>query len=139
MRKRMLWIPAGLMALALLYPFQTTVVPAWTIRVVCENGVPVAREFVRQGWAHYTLESDSHTEDGWTDEAGYVTFPERTIRAGLLKRGVYAVWAKAMTLAHGSYGPSAEIIAWDAQRMPHSVNYKPGEPLSKEIMMSCGK
>lgn len=139
MRKRTLWIISGLIALALLYPFQTTVIPAWTIRVVCENGAPVGREFVKQGWAHYTLESYSHTEDQRTDDDGYVTFPERTIRAGLLQRGVYTVWSKALTLAHGSYGPSADVIAWDAQRMPHSVDYKVGEPLPREIVVPCEK
>ena len=42
---------AGL-AIVLLFPYQTTVVPEWKIRVVDDNGEPFAGARVRQQWYH---------------------------------------------------------------------------------------
>jgi hypothetical protein len=70
----------------LLYPFKTTVVPDWKVRIVDEAGNPMRSFRVREVWQHYTIESTSHQEDLITDGDGYVTFPKRTVRGSLLVR-----------------------------------------------------
>ncbi len=79
-RKRLLsrrpLVLLGCLALVLIIPFPTEVVPEWRIRIVDEAGKPFAEKFVRQGWAHYSLEfCCGDTEDRWTDGNGYVVFP----------------------------------------------------------------
>ena len=76
MRKR-LWITVVLLVLVitLLYPFKTTVVPEWRMRIVDEAGNPMRAIRVREIWQHDTIESASHQSDAFTDSEGYVTFP----------------------------------------------------------------
>ena len=86
--KRRTWLSTLLVALigagaASLYPARSTVCPAWTIRIVDTAGNPLRGAFVRQVWKDYSVESASHEQDARTDENGYVSFPERTIRSEL--------------------------------------------------------
>src|SRR5882672_1607716 len=103
--------------IAALLPYKTTVVPAWRLRVVDENGHPYAGKQVRQTWKHYSLELDAgdNLEDRWTDENGYVAFPERTIRASFLGRVILTTFNTGMTLAHGSIGIHADVAATGPQ------------------------
>jgi hypothetical protein len=73
--RKKIWIFAtlGAMALLLLYPIKTTVVPDWKIRIVDEAGNPMRSFRVREIWQHYTIETYSHEEDLITDGDGYVT------------------------------------------------------------------
>lgn len=82
------WILAtvGAMALLLPYPFKTTVVPDWKVRIVDEAGNPMRSFRVREVWQHATIETYSHHEDLITDGDGYVTFPKRTVLGSLLVR-----------------------------------------------------
>jgi hypothetical protein len=104
---------------------------------VDEERTPHAGKFARQVWKHYSLELDagSNEADEWTDEEGFIEFPERTIRAGLLCRAVATGWSAMMTLAHGSTGIHAHVLVWGADTYAVEASYSPGKPLPEEIVV----
>src|SRR6185503_6950557 len=118
-------------AVALLYPISSTVVPRWKLKVVDNEGNPWVGQFVRQTWKDYTLEPDAgeNLEDKWTDAEGYVDFPERTITASVLQRVLFPAWAALMTSAHGSTGVSADVLVWGPDNSPREAKYIRGQPL----------
>jgi hypothetical protein len=137
-KERILLIGLACVAVALLYPVKSTVCPAWTIQVVDEAGNPLKGVFVRQHWQDYTVESSGHRQDTETDENGYVSFPERTIRAPLLFRALGVVLNTVSGgFIHSSYGPHAFIAAYgdivDGKRIEGSANYEEGKPLPKQL------
>jgi hypothetical protein len=73
--------------LVLVYPFKTVVVPAWPLRVIDNSNRPIAGINVTEHWQHYLLEDEGHEVLQRSDEFGAVSFPERSIRASLLRRG----------------------------------------------------
>ena len=93
--------------------------------------------FVRQVWQDYSVESSSHEQDTYTDENGYVSFPERTVRAPLLFRVLGVILNTASLGVHASYGPSAYVLAYgeivNGKRLEGSAHYEEGEPLPKQI------
>lgn len=135
-RTRLLLICVGLlsMTLASIYPFETTVVPAWTLNVVDEDGNIVAGALVREHWKHYSIESGSHEQDLKTDEGGSVSFPARTIRASLLSRMLGPIWNLFTEGVHAGYGPYAHILAL-RDGAEGWANYMPGEPLPEQIVL----
>ena len=117
-----------------LYPWKTTVVPEWRVRIVDQSGAPLTNTGVREVWQHYSLESKSHEQDLMTDNQGYVTFPTRTIRSPLAVRIVRPV-INALNPHHGS-GPIAWVIVLGPDYMEWSNNATlPGQPLAKEIVV----
>src|ERR1700730_9714395 len=64
---RKLWLPLLIVAIVLVYPFQTTVAPAWHLRVVDDTGVAVAGMKVTEHWQHNSLESVGHEDFETTD------------------------------------------------------------------------
>src|SRR2546428_7565695 len=85
-RTRQTWLRTLLVGLigagvVSLYPSRSTVCPAWTIRIVDTAGNTLSCAFVRQAWEDYSVESASPEQDVCTDENGYVSFPERTVRS----------------------------------------------------------
>src|SRR2546425_13168865 len=91
LKKRQTWLRTLLVGLigagvVSLYPSRSTVCPVWTIRIVDTAGNPLRGAFVRQGWKGYFVESAGHEQDAYTDEDGFVSFPERTVTSGLLAR-----------------------------------------------------
>ncbi len=62
-KKICIFAALGAMALLWLYPFKTTVVPEWRVRIVDEAGNPLRTTRVRELWQRYTIESASHEED----------------------------------------------------------------------------
>ena len=135
---RKTWLAAAAfiacLAVLLLFPLETTVVPEWKVRVVDEGGAPLRNSGIREVWQHYSIESKDHEQDLLTDSDGHVTFPKRTIRAPLLARiGKAAVNGLN---PHGSSGPAAYIITlapgYDAWKNDF---YIPGQPLPKEVIV----
>ena len=116
------------------FPFKTTVVPEWKIRVVDESGEPFTDARVFQSWYHYSYDV-SDGEERYVDQNGYVTFPERTFRAPLLYRVLRSALAQLLTLAHGSTGIHAYVWAVTPERTSAFFYYKPGEPLPKTIVL----
>jgi len=121
----------------LIYPYKTVIAPVWKIRVVDKNGKPVKGEFVQEAWKHYSLDLDpsENSEGRWSDEDGYVIFPERTIRASLLRRALVPVLNGLRLQEHSSFGPRAYVTVWGSDNAPKSVSYRQNEPLPKEITL----
>ena len=69
-----------------LYPFQTTTVPQWNLRVVDDAGAPVREMNVTEHWQDYLLESAGHEEVQTTNQDGLVSFGARSIRASVTRR-----------------------------------------------------
>ena len=93
---------------------------------------------MRQVWQDYSVESASHEQDAHTDENGFVSFPERTIRSSWLAR-TFGVISQTVSLGvHASYGPSAQVLAYGhevgGKRLEGSANYQAGEPLAKKLI-----
>lgn len=105
------WLAMGAfiacLVVLLFYPFDTTVVPEWKLRVVDQTGQRLRGNRVRESWCHYTLETQDHEEELFTDADGYVQFPRRAIRTNLI------TWAGKFLVrlpnVHSSYGPIAFI------------------------------
>lgn len=99
-------------ALLLFYPFQTTIVPEWTLKVVDEEGAAVREVNVTEHWQHFLLESEAHEELKPVADNGAVKFPARTIRASLMRRGV----ATIRRIKHGGWrarrSPAASVVVW---------------------------
>jgi hypothetical protein len=121
-----------------LYPTISIVCPAWRIQVVDESGNPLRGAFVRQVWQDYTLESGSHEQDAQTDGNGYVSFPERTIKASLLFRTLGAIMKGISLNVHASYGPSSYILAYgeivEGKRLEGSAHYREGAALPQQLV-----
>jgi len=128
-------IGAGVVSL---YPSRSTVCPAWTIQVVDTAGNPLRGAFVRQVWKDYSVESASHEQDAHTDENGYVSFPERTVRSSWLAR-TFGVISQTVSLGvHASYGPSAQVLAYGVKvrgkRLEGSATYRAGKSLAERLV-----
>lgn len=124
------------MALLLLYPFETTVVPEWRLRIVDEEGNAIRMTAVKEVWQHSTIESASHEEDSITDNDGYVTFPRRTVRGSLLVRiGTPIVHVLDV---HASFGPIAYVLVPDypdGSFQEYNHIYFPGQPLPTQVVI----
>src|SRR5712691_1172685 len=143
LKMRQTWLPTILVGLlgavvASLYPSTSTVCPAWTIQVVDTAGNPLRGAFVRQVWKDYSVESASHEQDVHTDENGYVSFPERTVRSSWLARTVGVISNTVSLGVHASYGPSAHVLAYGrtigGKRLEGSAFYHAGEPLPDKLL-----
>lgn len=125
-----------LSAIGSIIPFQSTVVPAWKIRVIDETGRPYAGMSVSQAWKHYSLELEGgeNMETRQTDEAGYVEFPQRTLKLSLLSRALRSVYTHVLTLSHGSAGISADVAATGPQGYK-SIKYVAGKPPPDQLVL----
>ena len=122
-----------LLLIVLLYPLETTVVPEWKIQVVDESGNPTSHVPLRETWEHSSLEVRTHEEDLSTNEAGYVIFPARTIRASLALRVVRYVLNKLNP--HGSTGPTGSIYVLSPYKaVTAEPYYLPNRYLAKQIV-----
>jgi hypothetical protein len=118
----------------LLYPWKTTVVPEWRVRIVDQSGAPLANTGVREVWQHSSVEARSHEEDRVTDNEGYVTFPQRTIRSPLAIR-ILRPTINAIN-PHYSSGPHAYLIVLAPDYDTWSDQFAlPGRPLPKEVLV----
>ena len=73
-----------LIVIVMIFPFPTTIVPAWKLKVVDGRENICPNKEVTQTWAHYSIYIGSgnfQSEDRLTNEEGYVEFPERTVWA----------------------------------------------------------
>jgi hypothetical protein len=124
----------------MILPFPITIVPAWKLKVIDENGNVCPNKEVTQTWAHYSIYIGSgnfQSEDRITNEEGFVEFPKRTVWAPLIWRIIGTIVAKALTMAHGSEGADSSVysrgikdVAW--------ISYKPDTPLADKIVVrSC--
>ena len=77
---------AVIFLVTLLFPFETTTVPPWDLRILDDAGAPVSEINVTEHWQNYLLESDGHEEAQTTNQDGRVSFDARNIRANIVRR-----------------------------------------------------
>lgn len=109
-----------LLVLVLIYPFKTTIVPAWPLRVLNESRVPVRGVNVTEHWQYALLEDAAQEETQKTDGDGRVSFPSRSIRANLLQRA----WARLTRKKEGTGTrpvPPASIVVWGSKDVETTV------------------
>jgi hypothetical protein len=128
-KKFSLIVRAALLLFGLFYPIETTVVPAWKLRVIDENGVPYQGLRVVESWKHYSLELEGGTngEERWTDKDGYVEFPIRTLSMSILGRLVRTALTSIKRYMHGGTGIHAYIMA-TGPLGTKDINYEPNKP-----------
>jgi len=119
----------------LVYPFQTTVVPAWNLQVVDEQGRKVSGINVTQHWQHHSLESAGQEELQKTGEQGEVTFPARKIRASLLTRAFAPTLKLLRNGGSAKLGAYASVVVWGSKDNETNVAvYNVGEPPPPQIV-----
>jgi hypothetical protein len=96
----------------LFYPFQTTIVPEWSLRVVDEEGAAVRNVNVTEHWQHFLLESLAHEDVRQVSENGAVSFPERTIRASVVSRGLATISRIKRDGWRARRSPAASVVVW---------------------------
>lgn len=104
-----------LLLLLLIFPFQTVIVPAWTLQIVDDANQPIGAIKVTQHWQHYLLESEGHEEQKLTDLDGRVDFSERGLRASLLGRlfaRLYKLGKKGTAARTDAY---ASLVVWGSK------------------------
>jgi hypothetical protein len=112
----------------LLFPFESTVVPAATVTVVDEAGNLMADVVVKQQWMDVAVEDEMHVGIARTNQAGVVSFPDRKHRSMFLKRLLNSVWRIATQGTHASIWPSGTLTAY-SNANPHvwgSIGYNSG-------------
>jgi hypothetical protein len=125
-----------LVLLLLFYPFQTTVVPEWSLKVVDEEGAAVRDVNVTEHWQHFLLESWSHEEMRQVQENGAVSFPDRTIRASLLRRGIATVSRIKRDGWRARRSPAASVVVWGNKNYATTVAvYFPSAPPQSHVMV----
>lgn len=130
-RKKILLALSLVLVVLVIYPFESTVVPQWKIRLVDESGNSVVGVGVNEGWRHYSVEIRRHEESLITDDEGYVTFPRRTVRAGVLIRAVGGMITALNP--HGSSGPHAFADVMGSYS--GTADYSPDKPLPTTIIV----
>ena len=117
-------------------PYETSSVPAWKMRIVDEYENPYGQLKATQVWKDYNLEIgiQEHEEIRYTDQNGYVTFPERRLKASLLWRIVSASVSFLLKLAHGGSGVHAYVFANGPDGYA-DVRYIPGAPPPNKLVL----
>ena len=106
------------LAIGLVIPIKTTVVPAASVRIVDQMGNSMPHVYVKQEWHDATVENQAHNEIIKTDESGVASFPTRYVRSFLLKRIINVIWRIATQEVHASIGSEGSITAY-ANGDPH--------------------
>jgi hypothetical protein len=120
----------------LFYPFQTTIVPEWSLRVVDEEGAVVRDVNVTEHWQHFLLESSSHEDVRRVAENGVVSFPERTIRSSLVSRGLATIGRIKRDGWRARRSPAASVVVWGNPSYATTVEvYVPSKLPQSHVMV----
>jgi hypothetical protein len=109
---------AAALALSLvifLYPFKTTTLPQWSLRIVDDAGAPVREINVTEHWQHYLLESAGHEEAQTTNRDGRVSFALRSIRASVAGRLFARIGKIARQGDRGRTDPYGSVVVWGSK------------------------
>ena len=124
------WVLAAI-AIVVLCPFPTTVVPARRILVVNEESKPIRGVIVRQIWQNYSIEFNSHEQDLVTNEQGRVLCPTRRVWTGLLPRVILPLLNLIGQGVHASFGVREDILIL-GNGNDAAIEAQPIEPLPGE-------
>lgn len=116
-----------LFLVAFFYPFQTTTVPQWNLRVVDDAGEPVREIKVTEHWQHYPLESSEHEEVQVTNQDGLVSFGLRSFRASLARRLFARISNIAKSGKRGRTDPYGAIVVWGSKAHATTVAVYQGQ------------
>jgi hypothetical protein len=106
-----------------LIPYTSVVCPAWEIQVIDEYGNPFPKANISHYWQYYSLEHNDHELDTCTDVTGNITFPERTVSAGFLRR-IYGIVSEILDQGqNASIGPHTNVIASGKGYDNHALYY----------------
>lgn len=123
----------GLLVITFLYPFQSTTVPQWNLRVVDDAGTPVRGINVTEHWQHHPVESSEHEEVQRTNQDGFVSFDIRTFRASLARR-LFARLNAARQRPRSRTEPYGAIVAWGSKAHATTVAvYQENEMPAPEV------
>jgi hypothetical protein len=115
-----------LLLLVLIYPFNTTTVPQWDVRVTDDVGAPVREINVTEHWQDYPLELSGHEEGQITNQEGMGSFAARTIRASLVRRMFARI---TMPGDRGQRVPYGAIVVWGRKDYATTVAVYRGDEL----------
>jgi hypothetical protein len=102
----------AVVAAILLFPFNQTVAPEWTIYTLDADRRPLANITVREAWQQYSLENEGHEEDRLTDSSGRVFFPRRNLRSSIGQRLIGCFEQVMKTGVHASCGADSYLVAF---------------------------
>jgi hypothetical protein len=127
-RFRIIVITASILLLVtFLYPFETTTVPQWNLRVVDDAGAPVREINVTEHWQNYLLESEGHEEAQTTNQDGLVSFGARTIRASVARRLFSRISKSGNNNNRGRPIRYGAVVVWGSKNYETTVAVYPGE------------
>ncbi len=141
-----------LLACSLFVPFDTELVPVWSMTVVAENDEPLPHIAIEESWKHYAYpESRFPDAHGWetrrSDENGVVIFPPKNLRASIASRLFFPVLATIGQLAHGSssleinarvYDPAKNYFSRSENMIFHYSGQHARKPLPNTIIATPG-
>ena len=99
------------LAVFLLYPFESLQAPLWEVSVVDQSNRPIGGVTVRESYQHYSAQFSGGETDLITDDQGRVIFPAKTLRANIFKRSA-VIASSATGGVHASFGPHAYVFAF---------------------------
>ena len=102
----------AILLVTFLYPFQTTIVPEWDLRVLDDAGAPVHEINVTEHWQHYLVEADGHEEVQTTNQDGRVNFGVRSIRASAVRRLFARIRKIGSHDDRGRIGRYGAVVVW---------------------------
>ena len=127
-RFRIIVIAASVLILIIfLYPFETTTVPQWNLRVVDDAGAPVSEINVTEHWQNYLLETEGHEEAQTTNQGGLVSFGARSIRASVLRRLLAQISKFGNYNNRGRPIRYGAVVVWGSKNYETTVEVYPGE------------
>ena len=125
-----------LLLLILIFPFKTIIVPTWTLKIVDESGTAVRGINVTEHWQHYLVESSGHEDVRQTGADGSVSFPERSIRASLLRRFLATIVRLTRRGTEAKREPFASVVVWGSNLHATTVAvYNEERPPQSEILV----
>lgn len=132
--RKVLGLAALVLLLILLYPFKTTTVPEWNMRILDDAGAAVRGIRVTEHWQNYLLEASGHEDSLLTNEEGRVGFPARNIRASLLGRLVARIGKIGSHGDPGRIDPYGSVVVWGSKNHTLTVAvHREGELPQSEI------
>lgn len=99
--------------------------------------MPYVGHRVVESWAHYSLElgGGQHGDERWTNEAGWVEFPRRTIRMSALNRLFRGTVTYLNRYLDGSTGVAANLQV-NGPQGTKILEYQPGNPPPDNFVLS---
>jgi len=118
---------SAIVLVTLLYPFETTTVPQWNLRILDDGGAPVREINVTEHWQNYLLESEGNEEAQTTNQDGLVSFGARTIRASVARRLFSRLNKSGNYSNRGKPIRYGAVVVWGSKSYETTVAVYPGE------------